>query len=266
MRALMQTQMKLAGHPFPQYPNLLVFLTRNLLPVASQGKIRRTLRKYGEAFFIKLSYGGGRFYLFFLVSCFLSAGALFWGIHPTSSSTHIKWTWLQSVQGFVLYHQPLIFDRHVSTSNSFGKLPAYLLVASFLLKASLLLHALEHESLPFAISMHKFVGTSCRWFYENYFSCIFLWFYLLLSSLLPLTFLSVLVPSTTSDAFSIMSQFIRILLENRTLQIFDITVKLFVFVVDFRSYEYTLDGAGFQLLMFHLVHFSFCSGIACIIK
>jgi len=189
MRALMQTQMKLAGHPFPQYPNLLVFLTRNLLPVASQGKIRRTLRKYGEAFFIKLSYGGGRFYLFFLVSCFLSA--VFWGIHPTSSSTHIKWTWLQSVQGFVLYHQPLIFDRHVSTSNSFGKLPAYLLVASFLLKASLLLHALEHESLPFAISMHKFVGTSCRWFYENYFSCIFLWFYLLLSSLLPLTFLSV---------------------------------------------------------------------------
>ncbi|KAL9342817.1 hypothetical protein Peur_063248 [Populus x canadensis] len=122
----------------------------------------------------------------------------------------------KSVQGFVLYHQPLIFDRHVSTSNSFGKLPAYLLVASFLLKASLLLHALEHESLPFAISMHKFV------------------------------------PSTTSDAFSIMSQFIRILLENRTLQIFDITVKLFVFVVDFRRYEYTLDGAGFQLLMFHL--------------
>lgn len=86
----------------------------------------------------------------------------------------------------MLYHQPLIFDRHVSTSNSFGKLPAYLVVASFLLKASLLLHALEHESLPFAISMHKFVGTSCRWFYENYFSCIFLWFYLLLSSLFTL--------------------------------------------------------------------------------
>lgn len=91
-----------------------------------------------------------------------------------------------SLSKVVLYHQPLIFDRHVSMSNSFGKLPAYLVVASFLLKASLLLHALEHESLPFAISMHKFVGTSCRWFYENYFSCIFLWFYLLLSSLFTL--------------------------------------------------------------------------------
>ena len=56
---------------------------------------------------------------------------------------------------------------------------------------------------------------------------------------LPLTFLSVLVPSATSDVFFIMSQFIPILLENRALQIYDISVKLFVFVVDFMSYEYT---------------------------
>ncbi|KAJ6734059.1 SER/THR-PROTEIN KINASE RIO2 [Salix purpurea] len=37
-------------------------------------------------------------------------------------------------KGFVLHHPPLIFDRHMSTSNSFGKLPAYLVVASSVLK------------------------------------------------------------------------------------------------------------------------------------
>ena len=120
--------------------------------------------------FFRMPYGVG---VFFLVSC-LSAGANYF---EEFIQLYLKLILSEHdynpSEVLFLHHPPLIFDRHVSTSNSFGKLPGYLVVASFVLKASLLLHALEHESLSFAISIYKFVDASFRWFYENYFSSIF---------------------------------------------------------------------------------------------